>query len=373
MRYYDIIISDPKTGYVYVVDPKTRRYSQSKTATTTYSAANQNTSALDIELDIPVVSYAAPQGGSHVRIWGVSLQEISQTSDLLGKQVTVKAGMQKGLPLANAAQAGVICTGVVFQAYGNWVGTEITMDIIILADVGTTYNPKNLYFTWPKGNSFKDAVVDLFTPIVGAPPTTVTASGEGQTSTVAVEGGATSQLTLSVLLENDLVADRDYVVNASTMQGMARQIKDITKVVGGGSVPGVQADTANSYPGVDIAIVGSVIYVFDGSQDAGTITINFNDIIGQPTWVEPYLLSFSVVMRKDLAIGTKVTLPAELKTPYVTTGQGQSFPNTPARNNLTFSGEFVVRELHHYGRFRQPSADSWITQVVVYPNKVTTK
>ena len=335
MRYYDIILTSPVTGDVYVVDPKTRRFVPSKTATTTYSAANQNTSALDVELDIPVVSYAAPQGGAHVRIYGVSLQELSQTSDLMGMQVTIKAGMQRGLPLVNPQQSGIIATGLVFQAYGNWTGTEMVMDLVIQPDVGTITEPKNVTFTWVKGTSFWQAIKETLKTYTG--------------------------FSVKILMSSDIVADRDYAGSYDTLSTLCRSIKDFTQVTG---APGTNTTTGNSYPGVDIAPVGKILYVFDGTAQQTPTKIDFKDIVGQPTWVAPFQVAFSTVMRADIQVGSQVSLPAQLTAPYVQTTQSAALPVGSPRNKLTFNGTFNVTEVHHFGHFRQPDAASWVTQIV---------
>src|ERR1700678_2618115 len=77
--------------------------------------------APQVELEITAYQADNPLGGSFVRIWGVSIQQIAQASDFNGAPISVYAGMQNGLPLATAdtSQAGLIAQGYVQQAYGN--------------------------------------------------------------------------------------------------------------------------------------------------------------------------------------------------------------------------------------------------------------
>src|SRR5579875_2215617 len=146
MRYYSIIISDPATGQVLVPDPVTRKFTRVEpgplAATYTSLAGNPALGvtlpgALNIELDVPVSPMSTPLAGSYLRVWGISLQEIAQWNDLQGKAIDVYAGMQKGLPLAKPQQAGLIFHGKIFQAFGNWQGTNQTLDLIINPDLGT--------------------------------------------------------------------------------------------------------------------------------------------------------------------------------------------------------------------------------------------
>src|SRR5690242_16188921 len=108
MRYYDIAIRNSKGQ---IVSPNSQNgltniFSGSRAqATSTYTSyVNGQTlgGALDIQLQFQLTGYANPTGGTtsnFVRIFGISLQEISQASNLNGYGITVKAGMVAGLPL----------------------------------------------------------------------------------------------------------------------------------------------------------------------------------------------------------------------------------------------------------------------------------
>jgi len=39
-------------------------------------------------------------------------------------------------------------------------------------------------------------------------------------------------------------------------------------------------------------------------------------------------------------------------------------PNAPAMSKVAFQGQFLVTEIHHYGSYRDPNADSWVTAFV---------
>src|SRR6202012_5056198 len=95
VRFYDIVITDPDTG------KQVKRF-------TSYLNGKTDPGALDIEIDLPVASFAQPMGssGAFVRIWGISLADIGQASNLNGKRISISGGIQKGLPLANPQQSG---------------------------------------------------------------------------------------------------------------------------------------------------------------------------------------------------------------------------------------------------------------------------
>lgn len=120
MRFYDIQISDPASG------TQLARF-------TSYDFVNQATipGALNIELDIPVAPYFVPDVSAYVSVWGIGLQNIAQARDFNNLAIKVYGGMKKGLPLAKPQQAGLLIAGEIQQAYGNWIGTEQTLDLQI--------------------------------------------------------------------------------------------------------------------------------------------------------------------------------------------------------------------------------------------------
>jgi hypothetical protein len=123
--------------------------------------------AWNVELDIPVIDAATSQGFATARVWGISLAEIAQANNLAGNlsqnqppfNIAVYGGMQKGLPLANPAQAGLLTQGTVYQCFGNWIDTDQTLDFVIMpgqpstssniGGIGTLANPKNISWNWP--------------------------------------------------------------------------------------------------------------------------------------------------------------------------------------------------------------------------------
>jgi hypothetical protein len=92
-----------------------------------------NAHALNVELDINIAD-ADTTGGATAVIWGIALQDINQANDLANKSVTVMGGMQPGLPLATAqsVNAGVLIKGYIKQSFGNWVGTEMWLTLVML-------------------------------------------------------------------------------------------------------------------------------------------------------------------------------------------------------------------------------------------------
>jgi hypothetical protein len=311
VRYYSIVISDSKGKEV-------RKYT---------SFVNNQTlaGALNIELDIPVIPFATPAGAAFVRVWGISLQEISQASDLFGMQVQVYGGMQKGLPLANPKQSGLLVQGYIFQAFGNWVGTDQTLDLIIQGDVGSAAKPKNIVLNWAKN-----------TPLSGALKTALST--------------AFPDYKQDIRISDKLVLPNDEVGYYQTVAQLAQYVEDVSKTI---------IKDAN-YQGVSVLLREKTFSVFDAPTDKDPLKIQFQDLIGQPTWIESPLIQLKCVMRADLSVGDPIQLPQALVT---TTPQAQS----QFRNRPSFQGSFQIANLRHVGNFRQPDAASWVTNIDAFP------
>lgn len=330
-RYYAIKITDPTSGQV-VTPPGFEGLVGDQTYT---SFVNNQTlpNAWNVELDLPVISADLPMGGAWVRIWGISLQEISQASDLNNKLIEIRGGMQKGLPLANPAQSGLLASGYILQAFGNWVGTAMTLDLIIYPGsgpngLGTLAKPRNLVLNWKAGTQLSQALNQALKT-------------------------AYPDRTLTVNISSKLVRGNDEVAFFPTLTQLAQYVRETSRSI----------VTDASYAGVAIVPGDKDISVYDGTATSQpTVTqINFQDIIGQPTWIESPLIYVKTVMRADLKVGGQIKLP---QTVVVNTVQAKS---NLSNQQLSFQGSFVVTELRHIGNYRQPSGESWVTVLNAAP------
>lgn len=328
MRYYDIQIFDRVAG----AETARRRGDGTPYRWTSYVKGQTDLGALQVEMDIPVTAFAAIEGqqgggvngGATVRIWGISLQDIGQSSDLNGATIKIYAGMQKGLPLANPDQKGLLCTGIVNQAFGNWIGNEMTLDMVIVTD-GTAPNttsatPKNLPFLWKKGTPLADAIT-----------TTITTGFPGYTADVQISP--------------NLVLAADEPGHYTSIYQFAAYLKAMSLGV----------LTASDYAGVDVVLDDQVFKVYDGTTPLEPKLLVFTDLIGQPTWIGPQEIQFACVMRADISVGSYVKMPVVA----LATTTAASLP--AYRNKSVFQGSFIVRQCHHIGNFRSPDAQSWIS------------
>jgi len=338
-RYYRIVVG-PSTQPALTGEPASNN---AGAVWTNLVNGKADLGAQTIELDIPVVAFDAPVGQAYVKIWGPSKAQISQAADFNGAPISIYAGMQKGLPLAtaeaNSGQAGLLLTGQIFQAFGNWQGINQSLDFVITVDGGATQaNPAALSFLWKKGE-----------PLAGVLKQTLQA--------------AYPKLKVSVSISSSLVSTQDE-------QGVYQTIQQFASYIRGAS----QAIIGGNYPGVTIVLKDDVITCTDGTAGAAAgdsttssepvISILTQDMIGQATWLNAFTVQFNTVMRSDISVASLITLPALAGLQAVTTPQSQSV----ARGKSTFTGTWTVSYVRHIGNSRAPDAQSWISTFQAYSN-----
>jgi len=172
-----------------------------------------------------------------------------------------------------------------------------------------------------------------------------------------------------IFIDANLTLANDEAGHYQSFSQFAAYLKGITLKVG--------SQYLTNYPGVNIAWNGDVIGVFDGTSAGGPsairVQLNFEDLIGQPTWIGPAQVNFKTVLRADISLGNRIAFPVgpngspAIVVPYAITSPAAAVPNAPARSSAIFQGDFVVNEVHHFGSFREPDADSWATAFVATP------
>ena len=346
MRYYDFAISSPTTGAVWIVT-KAGSFAQGPSYATTFTSwvnGANNPAAQNFEIDLPVAPYHVPQGKAVLRVWGVGLQQIGQAANLNGQNFKLLAGMKPGLPLTNPAnggdqsnQAGLIAQGQIFQAFGNWQGVNQTLDLIVYP--GASDTNQDISWNWLKGTQLSSALAQCFKQAF--------------------------PLYRPTIQIGNIVAPGDDQGHYNSLTRLANHVFDMSVKYG-------TATYGDQYPGVNIVLNGDSIIATDSTQviSSTPIELKFQDLIGQPTWIEPNRISFKAVMRHDIQIGSLVKFPAAVISPYVLTTDAAAYPNVPARNKSVFQGTFFVNEVHHFGNFRQPDADSWVTAYTAVPTIV---
>jgi hypothetical protein len=296
--------------------------------------------ALNVEFDFLVYPYATPMGGSSLTIEGVSLQDLLQaqqfagppsvvggvsTPGVNGMSIAIKAGMQAGLPLANPKQSGLILQGYIYQSFGNWRGTDMTLDFVINASPYSFYAPGNIVLNWKAG-----------TPLATALAATLSTAYPG--------------LKQNINISPNLVLAHDDVGHYHTLSQLAAHVKSITA----GAI-------SSTYPGVDLSIIGGKIVAYDGTQSPPTVQIQFTDLIGQPTWIDPNVMQLMCVMRADIQIGDFIVMPQGLQdAPGIVQTAASSLPSQ-LKYKTSFQGKFSVVAVRQVGNFRSTDGAAWST------------
>lgn len=308
-----------------------------------------NPNALQVEFDIPVAPFASPAStGAFVKIWGIPLSDISQAKNLRFKNIKIFGGFQKGLPLANPAQAGLLVQGYIFQPFGNWIWTDQSLDLIVAPgaappNTAMPHVPPNLVLNWPQGQPMSTAI---------------------QNALSIAYPGFTSQININP----NLILQQQEAAYFNSIDEFARYVKATSKSI-------IKTTT---YPGVDIVQKGTVFNVYDNTPPAASAastagrvasaspqkSVLFQELIGQPTWIEAPFIQFKTAMRADFSVGDQVTLP---KTFVNNSAQAQS---SLINQQVAFQGKFQIASIRHVGNFRQPTADAWVTVFDAFPLQV---
>lgn len=280
--------------------------------------------ALNVMFDMPILAYDTPAGGQTIQIEGIPLSSLSQAKQYAGMNVIVKGGMKKGLPLANPAQSGVLTAGQVFQSWGNWQGTEMVLNLMLMPSNFTMDAPGNFMFTWLAGQSLSDALKSMFSIVFPNYP-------------------------VSINVGSNIVLNHDYVDRKSTLEGIAMALGDTTEKI--------------FKQRVTITMQGGRIVVYDATYKPSPIQIAFTDLIGQPTWLEQKTMQLQTVMRADLQVGSLITMPKDFKNaPGFIATMGSSLPSSN-KYESAFQNNFTVTEIRHIGNYRSPDGTTWATVI----------
>ena len=343
MRYYKIELTNPKST------------SEKPTVFTSQVNGQNDPGALDVNFDLWVAGFATPISASVVQIWGIPIQTISQANNLTGYNVVVSAGFQKGLPLANPDQAGIIARGNIIQAFGNWQGNDMTLDLVILpglltpnspSPTGSSNQPFNGSFNWPAGQKLSDALAAFFT---------------------ALQPGFNPP---QININPNLVMPYDQTGAYRSLWSFAQWLKPLTQSwINDKTYPGVsiRIDNGNTYVAFDNTPSSQAASAAVSSQQSitRTVDISYKDLIGQPIWIDVATIQFKCPMRADINVGDKVVLPPGY---YGIAPQDPSAPYN-YRNKSIQQGAPTVTEIHHLGSFRQPDGNSWVTTFTcVFPD-----
>lgn len=305
MRYYDLTITTPSSPSRVVKQ------------WTSHPNGIYDSGAQNIEFDMIVLPYETPSGGQIVRIYGISLNDLQMAQEFTGLNISLKAGMKKSLPLANPLQSGLIAQGLIFQSFGNWEGTEMTLDFVIYPADTTG----NITINWTAGQKLADALKISF-------------------------ANAYPNIQPKINISDTLVLSHDEVGYYSSFTEMAQTLSGIT--------------AAQGHP-VFMVYQGDTITVFDDTYSPNPIQLNFVDLVGQPTWISVNTMQLKVILRADISVGSKIKMPIGMgSVPGLVSTRADSLPSG-LKYKTSFQGLFLVTELRQLGNFRTNDGASWVT------------
>lgn len=331
MRFYDITITPP------LEDPsRFNAFSFSSQS----GLGSDNYSCLRVDLDIYQNAYHQYASNGYVRVFGVSLKDLGQIGNynpvitpdgskvqLCG--ITVQVGMSKGLPYANPRQRGIVVQGAIIQAFANWQGTEVTLDLVIVPGYVDPNALRNIPFVMKKGQELTEAVKTALG--IAYPTTSINGSfSDGLVYTEDTQGQNFDLLTLS-----------------STVNQISKTIKKDP-----------------TYTGAVITVNSEGFFLTDSAlTPTATRQIAFTDVIGNLTWLGINTIQAKVVMRGDLNIGDYISFQSGIPVLNVVNNSSQY------RNRISFNGVFFITKLHHVGSSRQADGNSWVTVIeAIIPN-----
>jgi hypothetical protein len=305
-------------------------------ASTVLSNGKYNSSALQIVFDIPVAAFSTPTGTYSITIYGVPLENLSQAKAYTGGLLTLKAGFQKGLPLANPSQAGTIVVGRVFQCYGDWEGTSTSLTFVVQASPYGFNSPGNIALNCNKGEDLRNCIKSTLSTAFPSP-----------------------DFTINMKLTNPLIATRNLQAYYHTLEAFAADIVQVSNELSG-----------NQYQ-VYITIQKGVVNVFQAplqinSQSVATLSstpiqLSSLDFIGQPIWIRPNVIQCNLHMRADLLVGGIIRMPKNMEsTPGYVRTTNPSLPSS-LKYESNFKGRFIIPSLRFTGNSRGTDEKAWVT------------
>ena len=316
MRYYRITVTPQQGSFAGI--PLTFTTIDSVTPYGNYSA-------LQVELDIMQAFLHQPQQLGLVRIKGVVYSDISQASDYNGARIQVWVGMSLGLPLANASQQGLILDGTVFQAFGNWQGTNVSLDLVVgpSSFANNNENPANLSWTWYKDTTLQESINQTLS-------------------------NAYKDIKITGIISPNLKAIQTQTNIFTNLTSFAQNIKGISK----------SYKIQENYNGVNMVATNNGVFLDDGTVSSTNFSlVNYEDLIGNITYISAAQIQAKIVMRGNLQLLNYIQFPKGSPVATVDTKNPLNF----YRNEIPFKGIYQISQIHHMGNSRQADANSWVT------------
>lgn len=286
---------------------------------------------LQLQFDALITGYDVVSSGTALALYGIPITMLRESTQLAGCMVYLTAGFSGGLPLENQNQQGLILSGNIYNPYANWQGTHQSLNLIV--------NPSPLLNDRGQASS-------------------ITLNGKtGDKLSDVLRGGLSTAFpgfTLDITISDKLV----WTENAPAVY---TRLSQLATTVRSHSFYTMNQD---DYTGVQMVIQGQKIRVFDNTiGSSGGVLILPQELIGQPTWIGPFSVSFKCPMRAELHCGDIVQLPENITSgPGTLLAVSNERTLSAYRNQVNFSGNFLITSVRHVGDYLNPdSSNAWVT------------
>ena len=328
MRYYRLEIINPKTGKPPVC--------QNGDPIGPFDTTRMLGCGLHVEFDFEVTGLDVVRSGTMLTIYGLPIDMLRQSVNLQGCLVRMKAGFVQGLPLANKEQQGEIIYGEIYLAYANWIGTNQTLNLVINPTIRKTDDGKPFFI-----------------------------EGEGNTGEKV---GEVIARALKKAFPNKLIdcTVSDSLVLPEPWKGTYEDIGSLAMVLRSASIAMMRNE---KYCGIAISILSDRIRIYDNASVnwGKPKRIERYELVGQPTWIAPFTVSFKCPLRGDIRCGDVIELPQGMfsgASSILMTNT--TAPSVIAKNSTTFTGKFLVKSVRHIGAYLTADGDAWVTVFEAY-------
>jgi hypothetical protein len=374
-----------------------------------------------MDLDIFNASPDPESELSIITVMGVSWQQIRDTNGLIDKLVTIDGGMMPGVPLATyqARKRGHLLTGNIQKAWGNWVGTDMSvgMAISVRAESGTDDSSKS---SAPGGSGSPGGGSSAAPSVQLVPDMDIARYARGNRTgfrSITSRGFSRGQVSVNPSMDAGGFDLSGFGVDIGPnlpltnyigggLQGLTRPLNvihnllpntplsDAIRQTMSTAFPGLPVNIAISsllklpyqdagmyqtlqqyasyifklsnsilgtknYQGIHMTSDGTSVDVWDGTQSLGHEDLSPLDLIGQPTWVDRYKVQIKLVMRGGLKPGMTVSLPPGI--PMNVSMGAIQIGTSEQRSNVSIPGTFYIYKVRHIGAYRNPDGNNWCT------------
>jgi hypothetical protein len=385
-----------------------------------------NPYALRVQFVIEKDDKSDVEAHSFVRVYGVTLDTLKQASNFTGAGIQVDGGFwSPSVPLGTAqaqgARRGMLCQATILACFGNWRGTDITLDLLLedgpqSSSSSSASGPETV--TPASGGASGGRAVG---PVMALPPSRLTARRLPRAfaptprddSGLGGLGGAVSAAISNLSM-------------AAFGAELSNALQAITAAFGGGGFrmppvnlihnlqPGqwlgsaIQQTLTSAFKGVNVNLLlsealklnhhdagfyqslpqyagylktaaaaiaggrgistfahGNKLTLTDWKQPGAEVQLDYTDLIGQPTWIADDEIHFSTVMRADLIPPASVSMP---QTIFGISGQNPDLIGNIPSLQTTFNGTFELHKVRHVGDSRSPDGVQWRTDCWAYTN-----